>query len=425
MFVDVVKIKISAGRGGDGCVSFHREKYIAAGGPDGGDGGRGGNIVFRVDDHMSTLLDFRYKRKYQAANGEPGAKKRCFGKDGGDLVIKVPRGTLIKDAASGALIKDMSDAEPFIAARGGRGGWGNSHFATPTRQAPRFAKPGQPGEEREIVLELKLIADVGLIGFPNVGKSTLLSVISAARPKIANYHFTTLSPNLGVVYVGEGSSFVAADIPGIIEGASEGVGLGHDFLRHVERCRLLVHVVDVSGSEGRDPVEDIDAINAELSGYSGALASLGQVIAANKCDILPPDSDNLERLRRRAEELDAPVFEISAAAHMGVDALVAEVWRRLETLPPVTVYEPELELDAPPPADPEREIIIRREGDTYYVEGAWVEKVVANVNFGDYESRMYFERVLRRAGVFDMLEREGVQEHDNINVMGMEFEYIY
>ena len=277
-FVDTAKIFIKAGKGGDGAVSFHREKYVAAGGPDGGDGGKGGSVVFQVDDNLATLLDFRMKRKYAAPNGENGFGKRSSGKDGADIVIKVPRGCLIKDAETGALIHDMSDDQPFVAAKGGRGGWGNSHFATPTRQAPRFAKPGLPGQQRMIVLELKLIADVGLIGFPNVGKSTLLSVISKARPKIANYHFTSLVPNLGVVYVGEGQSFVAADIPGIIEGAAEGAGLGHDFLRHIERCRLLLHLVDAAGSEGRDPAEDLDAINAELQRYSPQLAQRPQII---------------------------------------------------------------------------------------------------------------------------------------------------
>ncbi len=425
MFVDVVKIKIKAGKGGDGRVNFHREKYIAAGGPDGGDGGKGGSVVFVVDDHMSTLLDFRYKRKYVAQDGEMGGQKKCFGKDAPNLVIKVPRGTLIKDAATGALMADMSGDEPFVAARGGRGGWGNTHFATPTRQAPRFAKPGLPGDERELILELKLIADVGLLGFPNVGKSTLLSVISAARPKIANYHFTTLTPNLGVVRVDEGCSFVCADIPGIIEGAAQGAGLGHDFLRHVDRCRLLVHLVDVSGSEGRDPVEDLDTINRELQDYSPALAQRPQIIAANKCDILDPDSDNLIRLRKRAEELGCPLFEISAAAQMGVRELIMQVWNRLEQLPPVQVYEAEVAVEAEVVAPAERDIRIEVEDGIYYVTGAWVEKIVGSINFDDYESRMYFERVLRKAGVFDMLEREGIQEKDTVDVLGLQFEYVY
>ncbi|HIU42851.1 MAG TPA: GTPase ObgE [Candidatus Ventrousia excrementavium] len=424
MFVDLVTIFIKAGRGGDGRVSFHREKYIAAGGPDGGDGGRGGNVVFVVDDHMATLLDFRMKRKYEAAGGEMGGTKRCTGKDGQDIVIRVPRGTLIRDAETGALMHDMSDDQPYIAARGGRGGWGNARFATPTRQAPRFAKPGQDGDARKVVLELKLIADVGLIGFPNVGKSTLLSVISRARPKIANYHFTTLTPNLGVVYVDEGASFVAADIPGIIEGAAEGAGLGHDFLRHIDRCRLLVHVVDVAGSEMRDPVADLDAINEELRGYSETLAGRPQIVAANKSDILPPDSDNLERLRARCDELSFPLYEISAATQQGVDALVRAVWQTLSGLPPVTVYEDELTVDETPVLT-EREINIEVQDGVYYVSGAWPEKVIQSVNFDDYESRMYFERVLRRAGVFDMLEKAGVQEGDTVDVCGCQFEYVY
>ena len=425
MFVDVAKIRIKAGRGGDGHIGFHREKYVASGGPDGGDGGKGGDIVFVVDSHMATLLDFRYKRKYVAADGEPGGTKRCFGKDGADTIIKVPRGTLIKDGETGALIHDMSDDKPFIAARGGKGGWGNAHFATPTRQAPRFAKPGMEGDERFILLELKLIADVGLIGFPNVGKSTLLSMISAARPKIANYHFTTLAPNLGVVFVSEGSSFVCADIPGIIEGAAEGAGLGHDFLRHIERCRLLVHLVDVSGSEGRDPVEDLDTINSELHRYSEALAQRPQIIVANKCDILDPDSDNLARLQARADQLGCPLFRLSAAANQGVKELVYHVWNRLEKLPPVEVFAPEMSLDEPAPVE-ERDIqITRGDNAVFYVTGAWVEKIVGSVNFDEYESRMYFERTLRKAGVFDMLEARGIKEKDTVDVLGIQFEYVY
>ncbi len=426
MFVDVAKIRIRAGRGGDGHIGFHREKYVAAGGTDGGDGGRGGNIVFVADPHMATLLDFRYKRKYTAEDGQPGGTKRCFGKDGADTVIKVPLGTLIRDGDTGALLHDMSDDKPFIAARGGKGGWGNAHFATPTRQAPRFAKPGQEGDERFLVLELKLIADVGLIGFPNVGKSTLLSMISAARPKIANYHFTTLQPNLGVVFVAEGSSFVCADIPGIIEGASEGAGLGHDFLRHIERCRLLVHLVDAAGSEGRDPVEDLETIHRELQQYSPILAQRPQIIAANKCDLLPEGSDNLTRLKKRAEELGCPLYEISAATNQGVRELVFAVWNKLQQLPPVEVFQPELSLDEPIREQGPRDIQIRRGDDAvFYVSGAWVEKIVGSVNFDEYESRMYFERTLRKAGVFDMLEQRGIREGDTVDVLGLRFDYIY
>ena len=295
-FVDTAKITVRSGNGGNGVVSFHREKYVAAGGPDGGDGGRGGNIVVEVNDHMSTLMDFRYKRKYVAGNGGDGSGKRCTGRDGEDLVLKVPRGTIIRDAETREIIRDMSDDRPFILCKGGRGGWGNKHFATPTRQVPRFAKAGLPGESRDVVLELKLLADVGLVGFPNVGKSTLLSVVSRAQPKIANYHFTTLFPNLGVVYVEDGVSFVMADIPGIIEGAAEGAGLGHDFLRHIDRCRLLVHVVDVSGSEGRDPVADFEAINEELAQYSPELAGRKMLVVANKVDIME-DPALLDKLK--------------------------------------------------------------------------------------------------------------------------------
>ena len=421
-FVDTAKIFIKAGKGGDGAVSFHREKYVAAGGPDGGDGGKGGSVVFQVDDNLATLLDFRMKRKYAAPNGENGFGKRSSGKDGADIVIKVPRGCLIKDAETGALIHDMSDDQPFVAAKGGRGGWGNSHFAPPTRQAPRFAKPGLPGQQRMIVLELKLIADVGLIGFPNVGKSTLLSVISKARPKIANYHFTTLVPNLGVVYVGEGQSFVAADIPGIIEGAAEGAGLGHDFLRHIERCRLLLHLVDAAGSEGRDPAEDLDAINAELQRYSPQLAQRPQIIVANKTDILQ-NPENAQRLRQRADELGCPYFEISAAAQTGVDSLIFAVWRQLQALPPVTVYEPDFV--EPEPEEGLGDIVIERQNGVFYVSGSHIERIFASVNLSDYESRMYFERALRKAGLFDQLEAQGIQEHDTVNVCGFEFEYLY
>ena len=322
MFIDIAKIKIVSGKGGDGKVGFHREKYVAAGGPDGGDGGRGGSVIFKVDDNLSTLLDFRYKKKYVAAPGEPGGGKRCKGKDGADLIIRVPRGTIIRDQKTGQVMKDMSDSEPFVAAKGGNGGWGNTHFATPTRQAPRFAKPGLPGVERDIILELKLLADVGLVGFPNVGKSTLLSMASAARPKIANYHFTTLVPNLGVVSVGEEQNFVMADIPGIIEGASEGAGLGHDFLRHIDRCRLLLHLVDAAGSEGRDPLDDIEKINAELAGYSEFLAARPQIIVANKTDLLGEDREPVEKLRKYAEEHGFLFAELSAATNQGVRELM-------------------------------------------------------------------------------------------------------
>ena len=421
-FVDKVTIQVRAGDGGAGAVAFHREKYVAAGGPDGGDGGRGGNIVFTVDDHMSTLMDFRYKRKFVAGNGQPGQGKRCSGKDGESIVLKVPRGTVLRDADSGAIMHDMSSGEDYVACRGGRGGWGNKHFATPTRQVPRFAKPGLPGEAHTITLELKLLADVGLVGFPNVGKSTLLSVVSNAHPKIANYHFTTLFPNLGVVYVDEGVSFVLADIPGIIEGASDGAGLGHDFLRHIDRCRLLIHLVDVSGSEGRDPVEDFEAINAELAQYNADLASRPQLVAANKCDLLEPGSDNLERLRAHVEAKGLKLFELSAASTQGTRELMRAAAGELAHLPPVTVYEP----DYVPP-EPEigtaDDVQIRRDGDVWIVEGDWLAKLVATVNFSDYESRMYFDRCLRSAGIFDRMEAMGVQNGDTVSIYDIEFEY--
>ena len=329
MFVDKVRITVIGGRGGDGAVAFHREKYVASGGPDGGDGGHGGSVILRVNDNLSTLLDFRYRRKYQAAAGVSGQGRKMAGKRGENLIIEVPRGTVVRDAETNQIIVDMSTGEDFILAKGGRGGWGNAHYATPTRQVPRFAKAGLKGQERDVILELKLLADVGLVGFPNVGKSTLLSVTSNAHPKIANYHFTTLYPNLGVIYVDEGVSFVMADIPGIIEGAAEGAGLGHDFLRHIDRCRLLVHVVDVSGSEGRDPVEDFHAICAELKNYSIDLSNRPMIVAANKTDLLPPDSDNLERLRAAAEEAGCELYEISAGTTVGTRNLMRAVAERL------------------------------------------------------------------------------------------------
>ena len=420
-FVDTAKITVKAGNGGNGCVSFHREKYVAAGGPDGGDGGNGGNIILQVDDNLSTLMDFRYKRKYVAENGVDGMGQRKSGKDGKSLTIRVPRGTLVRDAETGEIIKDMSDSEPYILCRGGKGGWGNTHFATPTRQAPRFAKSGLPGESLDVVLELKLLADVGLIGFPNVGKSTLLSVVSRAQPKIANYHFTTLFPNLGVVYVEEGVSFVMADIPGIIEGASEGAGLGHDFLRHIDRCRLLVHVVDVSGSEGRDPVADFDAINAELKQYSPELAQRPQIVAANKVDILANDS-LLEALRSHVEALGYPLLTISAAAHQGTRELVFAIANRLRELPPVAVYQPEY-VKRPPKVDMTQPLDITVEDGVYLVEGPWLQRLIANTNFGDYESRLWFDRMLRESGLFDRLEAMGIRDGDLVSMYNLEFEY--
>ena len=421
-FVDKARISVHAGKGGDGAVSFHREKYVAAGGPDGGDGGRGGSVVFVVDDNMSTLMDFRYKRKYVAGNGNNGGAKRCYGKDGETLYIKVPRGTIVRDTETGAIMHDMSTGENFTVAKGGRGGWGNLHFATPTRQVPRFAKPGLPGESHDITLELKLLADVGLVGFPNVGKSTLLSVVSRAHPKIANYHFTTLFPNLGVVYVDEGVSFVMADIPGIIEGASEGAGLGHDFLRHIDRCRLLVHLVDVSGSEGRDPVADFDAINAELAEYSPELATRPQLVAANKCDILGDDRENIERLKAHVEELGYQFFEMSAAAHTGTRELVKACSGLLATLPPVISYEADY-VPPEPVVDTSEDITIEHFDDMWIVEGPWLQRLVARINFEDYESRMYFDRILREAGVYERMEQMGVKDGDTVSMYDLMFAY--
>lgn len=421
-FVDKVTITVRAGDGGNGAVTFHREKYVAAGGPDGGDGGRGGDIIFEVDDNMSTLMDFRYKRKYVAANGADGQGKRCSGRVGQSLHIRVPRGTLLRDADSGAIMHDMSSGEPFVAARGGRGGWGNQHFATPTRQVPRFAKPGLPGESHTILLELKLLADVGLVGFPNVGKSTLLSVVSKAHPKIANYHFTTLFPNLGVVYVDEGRSFVMADIPGIIEGASEGAGLGHDFLRHIDRCRLLIHLVDVSGSEGRDPVADFDAINAELKEYSAELSERKQIVAANKCDLCGDDRENIERLKAHVEALGYEFFEMSAATHSGTHELVNMASEMLSELPPVIRFEADY-VPPEPVIDTSEDLTIEKYDDVWVVEGGWLQRLMSSVNFSDNESMMYFDRVLRDNGVYQRMEDMGIQDGDTVSIYNLEFEY--
>ena len=333
MFVDIAKIHLKAGNGGNGAVSFHREKYVAAGGPDGGDGGRGGNIVFKVDDNLSTLADFRYKRKYSAENGQNGGASRCTGKSAPDLEILVPRGTVVKDAESGRIIADVSDDDDYVIAKGGNGGWGNTHFATSTRQVPKFAKNGTPGEELDVVLELKLLADVGIIGFPNVGKSTFISVVSEAKPKIANYHFTTLTPVLGVVRIDEGASFVMADIPGLIEGAGEGVGLGHEFLRHVERCRMLIHIIDASGSEGRDPIDDFDKINKELEVFSSDLTERPQIVVANKCDLC--EEEDIEKLRNYFESKGYKFFPIMAAIAEGTKAVIDCVAAKLQELPPI------------------------------------------------------------------------------------------
>ena len=424
MFVDQAKIYIKAGDGGDGAVSFHREKYVAAGGPDGGDGGKGGDIVFVVDDNISNLIDFRYKRKYVAEKGQNGGAKNCSGRNAPDLVVKVPRGTVVKEIKSGRILADLSTDEPAVIAHGGKGGRGNAHFATSTRQIPKFAKPGFRGDEYEVMLELKLIADVGLVGFPNVGKSTLISVVSAAKPKIANYHFTTLTPVLGVVKIEEGKSFVMADIPGLIEGASEGVGLGHEFLRHVERCRLIVHVIDVSGSEGRDPIEDFKAINHELENFSMELAEAPQIVAANKSDMATPEQ--VERLRNYVEDQGLLFYEISAATTKGTTELMYGVWERLSVLPPVKQFEaqPLTQEELDDKLISKKDFRVTVEDGVYFVEADWLLDILRTANMDDYSSLQYFQNVLRTSGIIDKLEEMGIEEGDTVSIFDFEFEYL-
>ncbi len=424
MFVDIAKIHLKAGDGGNGAVSFRREKYVAAGGPDGGDGGRGGDIVFVADDNLSTLADFRYKRKYVAENGQNGAASRCTGKSAKNLVISVPRGTLVKDAESGRIIADISSGEPVVIAKGGNGGWGNMHFSSATRQVPRFSKPGNPGEELDVTLELKLLADVGLIGFPNVGKSTLVSVVSEAKPKIANYHFTTLTPVLGVVRMGEGSSFVMADIPGLIEGAGEGIGLGHEFLRHVERCRMLLHVIDVSGSEGRDPIDDFNTINNELKVFSEELSERPQIVVGNKCDLT--DDDRVEELKAYFEENGYKFFPIMAPISEGTDELINFVAAELAKLPDIKIYEPD-----PVPVEDftvennKRTFTVNVVEGVYVIDKApWLLKILETVDPDDYESLQYFQRVLQQSGIIKALINAGVQDGDLVSVYDIEFEYV-
>ena len=424
MFVDKAKIRVKAGDGGDGAVSFYREKYVAAGGPDGGNSGKGGDIIFVIDDNFSTLIDFKYKKKYAAQRGENGGAKHCTGKNGEDLIIKVPRGTLVRDANTGRIIADLSKKDRQIIAKGGNGGKGNSVFKSPTRQIPRFAKPGYPGEEFELSLELKLLADVGLVGFPNVGKSTLISVVSQAKPKIANYHFTTLVPVLGVVKVEAEKSFVMADIPGLIEGASDGIGLGHEFLRHVERCRLILHVLDVSGSEGRDPREDFDIINRELEKFSPDLAECPQIVAANKSDMASPEQ--IQKLKEYIEEKGYTFFEISAATTQGTSELIKYISQELDKLPPIREYEPEEipEEEIMQKEDERKRITVRKEEDVYYVEAQWLEPILRTVNLDDYSSLQYLQRVLQTNGVFQRLEDMGIEEGETVDIHGFEFEYV-
>lgn len=422
MFVDYAKISIKAGDGGDGAVSFHREKYVAAGGPDGGDGGKGGDICFQADDNLSTLADFRYKRKYSAPRGENGKSGRRFGKSAENLIIKVPRGTVIKEIESGRILADISGDEPVTVALGGKGGWGNAHFSTPTRQIPRFAKPGMPGEEFEVSLELKLLADVGLVGFPNVGKSTLISVVSEAKPVIANYHFTTITPVLGVVRLDEGSSFVMADIPGLIENAGEGVGLGHQFLRHVERCRMLIHVVDVSGSEGRDPKEDFEIINRELERFNPELTKIPMLVAGNKCDLAT--DEQIAQFKSYVEGKGYEFFPIMAAIRYDVDSLLNKTRELLSKLPPIVRYEAETAPKIETDKLRDKKFTVKVVDGVYIVEGKWIANIMRSVNFNDYESLQYFQRVLVDSGIIKELKKAGVQEGDTVSIYDLDFDYV-
>ena len=427
MFVDKIEIYVKAGNGGNGAVAFHREKFVSAGGPDGGDGGRGGNIILKVDTSANTLLAFRYKRKFIAENGGDGMPNKMHGKNGKDITVLVPPGTIIREKESGRIIFDMATADEFVLCKGGRGGWGNRHFATPTRQIPRFAKGGTRGEERTVTLELKMLAEVGLIGFPNVGKSSILSRISAAKPKIANYHFTTLSPNLGVVSVREGKGFLAADIPGLIEGVSEGAGLGHAFLRHVDRCRLLLHVVDISAQDGREPADDLDKIDTELANYSPALYERPQIIVANKVDSADLESESVRAFKKGCRELGRQVVYVSAVTGEGLDELVRVTAEALKQLPPLTVYESELtpEEDIVLATSTVRETTVRRENGKFIVEGEWLYNFMGQINFGDYESLNFFQRVLVKNGVIDKLREAGVEEGDTVSIYDFEFDFVY
>lgn len=437
MFIDRTKIFIASGSGGNGAVSFHREKYINAGGPDGGDGGKGGDVVFVVDEGASTLADFKYKRKFKAENGANGAKNKMTGKSGADEIVKVPQGTLVKDAVTGRILADMVNiGERKIIAKGGRGGQGNMHFATSTRQIPNFARAGEEGKEMEIQLELKLLADVGLAGFPNVGKSTILSVTTGAKPEIANYHFTTIRPNLGVVFNNGERSYVMADIPGLIEGASEGQGLGHEFLRHIERTRLLIHVIDISGSEGRDPFEDFILINKELEQYNKELAKRPQIIALNKTDGENAEKNTKEFkekfarwIEARGEEIQAErengawkIFEISAIAAQGTRELASYCGSILDKMPSGSVFE--VEDDIVYSSENEEEpFTVRIENGVYIVEGPWIKNVVDSVNLDDYESSQYFQRIIRKKGLIKKLEDMGIQENDTVKIYEIEFDY--
>ena len=425
MFADRAKIFIKSGKGGDGHVSFRRELYVPCGGPDGGDGGDGGDIIFEVDDGLNTLSDFRQVRKYAAQDGEQGGKKRCHGKNGGDLIVKVPEGTVIKEFESGKVIADMSgENRREVILKGGRGGQGNMHYATPTMQAPKYAQPGQSGQELWVQLELKVIADVGLVGFPNVGKSTLLSRVSNARPKIANYHFTTLNPHLGVVDIDGGKGFVMADIPGLIEGASEGIGLGHDFLRHIERTRVLVHVVDAASTEGRDPLEDIRAINKELEAYNPDLMKRPQIIAANKTDVIyAEDEDPVAKLKAEFEPKGIKVYPISAVSGQGVKELLYAVYDLLQTVDSTPVifekeFDPSMMIDETLPYTVER-----NEEGIYVVEGPRIEKMLGYTNLESEKGFLFFQRFLKGNGLLEELKKAGIEEGDTVRMYGLEFDY--
>ncbi|MBO5338394.1 MAG: GTPase ObgE [Clostridia bacterium] len=426
MFIDKVKIYVKAGNGGNGCVSFRREKYVAKGGPDGGDGGRGGNVIFQIDKGTNTLLSFRYKRKFVAENGGDGKGAKFHGKNGEDIIIKVPEGTLVKDDKTGKILKDMSGCEEWICAKGGRGGWGNRHFATPTRQIPMFAKSGTKGQEWELTLELKMLADVGLVGLPSAGKSSLLAAVSDARPKIADYHFTTLSPNLGVVNIREGFGFVMADIPGLIEGASEGAGLGHAFLRHIERCRLLVHVVDIACLEGRNPIDDIKTIHNELESFSPELATRPRIIVANKIDSLDREVVDVPSFESYVKENGWDLIYISAYTGENTEILVDKIASMLETLPPLTIYEAEYtEEDAMYNDEDDHAVTITRDDKgTYVVEGEWLYNLIGQVNFEDRESLMFFQRVLLKSGVIDKLKAAGCGDGDAVSMYDFEFDFV-
>ena len=422
MFTDYVKITIKSGDGGDGAITFRREKYVAAGGPDGGDGGRGGNIYFKVDPNANTLIDFRFTRKFKAQNGENGSGNHKTGKSGEDLYVNVPIGTIIKDAETGKVVADLSvEGQEELILKGGRGGKGNSHFATATRQVPRFAQSGEEGEEKEVILELKLLADVGLLGFPNVGKSTFLSVVTDAKPKIANYHFTTIEPNLGVVKTKNGESFVIADIPGIIEGASEGIGLGIQFLRHVERTRLLLHVIDVSGIEGRNPVEDFNTINEELKNYSEKLSTRKQIIVANKIDIMQDDAGYKE-LEALAKKENLEIYKISGVTGEGVPELLNRVSEVLKTLPKEDIIEAE-ERVVYTLEDNKDEFIVRKEKDLFIVEGRAINRLMGRINIDDNESMHYFQKNLKSLGIEDELKRQGIEEGDLVQILNWTFEW--